>query len=102
MRKIRKLGPLVLGIYLSSCTTACKYFDWEPRPYVGVSANLELMNIQGETIKCDQPAFDRMTCFDEENIAELKSAIGQVENKKTRKRLQKAIKSLDLRVRVKP
>ena len=102
MKRIQKLGPLVLGIFLVSCSTACKKFNWEPRPYVGVSDMQLLINEKGETIQCDQPAFDEMTCFDPENIAELKTAIDEVKNKKLRKRLHKGLKSLDLKVRVKP
>lgn len=102
MRRIQKLGPLVFGIFLVSCSSACKKFDWDPRPYAGVSDIQAVMNEKGETVRCDQPAFDEMTCFDAANIAELKSAIDQIQNKKLRAKLKKGIKSLDLRVRVKP
>lgn len=76
--------------FLSSCTS----FDWEPRPYVGDSPNSQLINEQGETVKCDQPIFDTYTCFDAENMAELVSAIDQIDDKSVREKAQKALKSL--------
>jgi hypothetical protein len=48
------------------------------------------MNAQGEIIKCSEPDFSLMTCFDPENIAELKTAIDNVNNPRLRKKLQKS------------
>lgn len=71
---------LIFAISLASCTS----FDWEPRPYVGDSEHSQIINEHGESVQCAQPEFDTYTCFDEDNIAELKSAIDQINDKQTR------------------
>jgi hypothetical protein len=48
------------------------------------------VNHEEGVIKCDQPLFDTITCFDADNIADLKTAIDQVSNKKIRNKLRKA------------
>ncbi len=88
-KSVQRPALVILSVLFVSCSS-CKKFDWEPRPYVGDSPNLQLVNEFGENIKCDQPAFDEMTCFDAENIAELKSAIDQVKDSKLRRKLQKS------------
>lgn len=84
MLKTQKIVLLPFVIFLVSCSS-CKSFKWEPQPYVGDSVNLQLVNAEGETVMCDQPSFERMTCFDEENIAELKSAIDRINTSKKTK-----------------
>lgn len=88
MKKIQKnvLRISLVCLVASSCTS----FDWEPRPYVGDSQNQQLVNEHGETVRANQPAFDTFTCFDPENIAELKTAIDRVENRRLRSKLQKS------------
>ncbi len=77
---------------IASCSTGCKNFKWEAKPWLGDSVHQQLVNPENEKIKCDQPAFDTMTCFDPENIAELKSAIDRVKmSKKDRVKLNKAL-----------
>lgn len=95
MRKIQKnvLGVFAICLIASSCAS-CKSFKWDARPYVGDSIEQQLINSKGEEIRCDQPAFDEMTCFDAENIAELKTAIDQVNNKKLRKKLQSSFSKI--------
>lgn len=73
------------SLILSSCTS----FDWEAKPWVGDSKSSLLINYLGETIRCDQPAFDTMTCFDPDNIAELRTAIEKIENRKVRNKIKK-------------
>lgn len=85
---------ILLSVLLVSAIS-CGKFDWEPRPYVGDSETSSVFNAEGQSIRCDEPLFNTITCFDAENIAELKSAIDQVNNKKVRKKLQKKFKSLD-------
>lgn len=82
------LKNLILLSVLLVSATSCGDFDWEPRPYVGDSKTSSIVNAEGETITCSQPLFDTITCFDAENIAELKSAIDQVNNKKAQKKLE--------------
>lgn len=86
------LRPMLL---LISCG---KDFDWEPRPWVGDSVSQSLINSQGEIIKTDEPRFDTMTCFDPSNIAELRSAIAQVEDKVVQKKIKEAVKEADTKV----
>lgn len=83
MQSKSKTLALALLLSLTSCG---EDFDWTPRPWVGDSVNQELINQQGEVIKTDEPRFDEMTCFDPANIAELRTAISQIENKKKRKK----------------
>lgn len=87
--------PLLFVTFLVSCSS-CKKFDWTPRPYVGDSTNQELVNVEGETVRCDQPAFDSFTCFDPENLAALKTAIDQINNRKPREKLQRKFKDAHL------
>lgn len=91
MRKtpLNALNAFLICLIASSCAS-CREFKWEARPYVGDSKNSQIMNRESEVIRCDEPRFDEMTCFDAENIAELKTAIDQVNNKKLRKKLQKS------------
>jgi hypothetical protein len=79
------LGPMLLLI-------SCGKFNWDPRPYVGDSASQSLVNGQGETISCNEPMFDQMTCFDPMNIAELKTAIDSIKNDKRRIEAQSTFK----------
>jgi len=75
---------------VASCGTSCKKFDWDPKPYVGDSTKQQLINFNGETVRCDQPEFDTFTCFDPVNIADLKTAIDKVNmTKKQRKKVNK-------------
>ena len=92
MLKIPKNVLLGYVIFLVSCSS-CKDFDWKPDPYVGDSTTTSLFNAEGEVIQCEQPEFDRMTCFDEANIAALKTAIEEVNGvkKKDKKKILKAI-----------
>ena len=74
-------------ICLVSCSSSCKNFEWEPRPYSGNSLKQTIESDIASDIRCDEPAFDEVTCFDAANIAELITAIGEVKNKKLRKKL---------------
>ena len=96
MKKILKLALNVCAIFLIvSCGTGCKEFDWTPEPYSGDSSKQELTSFNGVVIKCDQPAFDEMTCFDSQNMADLKTAIQKVKmNKSDRSRINKIFKKL--------
>jgi len=94
VRKILKLELLVFVIFLTSCGK----FNWTPRPYVGVSDFQIVQNEDGDIISCSEPLFDEMTCFDAENIAELKTAIDQVKDKKLRHKLQSKFKYLTPKV----
>ena len=85
MRKIRKNVLLICAIGLIASCSSCKKFNWSPEPWVGDSTNHQLVKYTGETVKCDQPAFDKFTCFDENNIAELKAEIDNINNKKVKK-----------------
>lgn len=84
-----KLRTLSLGLMLF--VTSCNSFNWEPRPYVGDSITQSLVNSEGEVIQCSQPAFDEMTCFDAENIAELKTAIDEVKDEELKHKLLKKL-----------
>lgn len=86
---------LLFVTFLVSCSS-CKRFNWEARPYVGDSTNLELVNAEGETVRCDQPAFETFTCFDAENLSELKTAIDRINSKKLREKLQEKYNNLAL------
>jgi len=84
MKRILKLGLNLCAIFLIvSCGTGCKSFEWDAKPYSGDSINLQLIKFNGEIIKCDAPAFDEMTCFDSQNMADLRTAIDKVKMKKT-------------------
>ena len=84
MKKILRLGLNVCAIFLIvSCGTGCKSFDWDPQPYSGDSINQELVKYDGAVIKCSQPLFDEMTCFDSQNMADLKTAIDKINMKKS-------------------
>ena len=93
--QIRKLGLLGLGIFLVSCASCNQTFDWEPRPFVGNSIDQNIINAEGNVVACIEPRFDTYTCFDSQNIAELRTAIGEVESKETRNKLYNALKGLD-------
>lgn len=73
---------------ISSCTN----FSWDAQPWSGDSYNSRLVKYTGETMSCDQPAFDKMTCFDEVNMAELKTEISKVSSKRLRRKLLKIFK----------
>lgn len=92
----------MLGLFAIFLTTSCasckKDFDWSPRPYVGDSVNEQIVNGEGEVVTCSQPIFDQYTCFDPDNIAELKTAIDQVEKKSVRKKLQEAVRKVETKV----
>ena len=96
MKKILKYALNVLLIFsIVSCSSACKKFDWEAKPYVGDSKNKQLINSSGEVVMCDQPSFDTYTCFDADNLAELKTAIGDVKmSKKIRERINSVFESV--------
>lgn len=87
------LKKLILLSVLLVSATSCGDFDWEPRPYVGDSETSTVVNAEGQSVRCDAPDFNEFTCFDAENIAELKSAIDQVNNKSVRKLLKKKFDS---------
>lgn len=89
---ILKTPLLVPLLFATSCADA---FNWEPRPYVGDSATQSLINAESHSIRCDEPRFDQMTCFDPQNIAELRSAIGQVKGVDNKKEAKKAMKIID-------
>jgi len=86
---MKKILPLVLLVCVTSCGDE---FSWSPRPYVGDSVSQSLVNSIGEVVRCDEPRFDSFTCFDPENIAELRTAIGRVENKRKRKEAMEAFR----------
>ena len=89
---MHKNGLRIFAIcFLVNACSSCKKFNWEPKPYAGDSKEMHLINAKGEIIRCDQPAFDKMTAFDEENIAELKTAIDQINNRKLRRELHKKL-----------
>jgi hypothetical protein len=102
MHSKRKTQPLVLGLFVIFLTTSCascnQSFDWDPRPSVGDSLGEQIVDDEGNTVKCSEPRFDTYTCFDSENIAELRTAIDQVEDKRVKKKLQKALKDADSKV----
>lgn len=84
-------------IFLVSCGTSCKGdFDWKPDPYRGDSVDQTLTNAEGVVVSCSQPTFDEFTCFDAQNIADLKTAIDKVEGikKKDKKRILKGIDTI--------
>lgn len=98
-RKTRLLGLGLSVIFLTtSCASCNKEFKWEPRPYVGDSIGEQIVNGEGEVIACSEPRFDTYTCFDSKNIAELRTAISRVEDKRVREKLQKALKDADSKV----
>ena len=96
-KRTPSLALVASAIFLVSCSSCNHDFDWNPRPYVGDSVTQSLYSSEGEVVRCDQVVFDSFTCFDPVNIAELRSAIGQVTNKKERKNLEDALKTLDTR-----
>lgn len=81
--------------FVTSCGNS---FDWEPRPYVGDHVTQSLINGEGVTVNTDQPIFSTFTCFDSQNIAELRSAIGQVNNAELKENAKKAAKTIDEKV----
>ena len=86
---MRKLGLVVLVIFLTVSCSSCRDFEWEARPYVGDSTSQSLINGNGESVRCDEPAFDEMTAFDADNMAELIAAIDQVNmSKKSKEKLK--------------
>lgn len=91
---MRKIQNYVLNVFVICLISSCTSWDWNPNPYVGVSDKQLIERENGEVIKCDQPAFDRVVCFDEEDIASLKSAIDEVKNKKLRKKLNRRFNNL--------
>ena len=99
MRKTPLLALVGCVTFLVSCSS-CRQrdFDWEPRPFVGDSITQSLINTEGEVVRCDQVVFDSFTCFDPVNIAELRTAIGQVTDSKERKQLEESLRKLDTQV----
>lgn len=96
MTLMHKTALIVCGIFLVVSCTSCKKFSWSPSPYVGDSVNSQILRAgDGFTIKCDQPEFDRITCFDEEDIISLKNEIDKVNDKKANKKLKDLIKKVD-------
>jgi len=95
MKKTLKLGlnVFLISLILSSCSS-CKKFNWKAKPWVGDSGSSRLVNELGQTIMCNEPKFDRMTCFSEENIAELVAEIKRI-NSKAGKAISKEVKRLD-------
>ena len=85
---IRKLGPSVYAICLSISLASCTgvEWNWKPNPYVGDSRTLSMVNAAGEIIKCDQTAFDDITGFDSDNLAELEASIASLPISKRQKR----------------
>ena len=93
---LNALNVCVISLIVS-CSTSCKKFDWDPKPYVGDHDNQQLVDFNNVTVKCDQPAFSTFTCFDSNNMAELKTAIEEVNmSKKQRKKVNKLFKKLSL------
>jgi len=80
MRKIQLLVLVGCATFLNSCGD----FDWEPRPYLGDHVAQSIVNSEGASVRTDQPIFDRFTCFDEQNIVELKTAIDSIKSDKKR------------------
>jgi len=79
VKKILKSGLNVCVISLLVACSSCQQdFDWVPKPWVGDSKKQQLVDFNNVTVKCNQPAFDKFTCFDADNIAELKTAIDKV------------------------
>ena len=68
---------------------------------MGDSKNQQLVDFNNVTVKCNQPAFDKFTCFDPVNIAELKTAIDKVNlSDKDRKAINKLFeRAMSLKVR---
>jgi len=79
------------------CSSGCRRFKWTAKPWSGDSKHQQLVNPEDVKIKCDQPAFDKMTCFDADNMAELKTAIDRVKmSKLDRIKVNKLFRSLRL------
>lgn len=86
----------VCVIFLAVSCASCKKFEWDPKPYSGDSKHSQLVYYTGETVKCNQPLFDEMTCFDADNIAELKTAIDKVNmSKKQRKKVNNILNKIN-------
>lgn len=82
----------MLIVCVTFLTGSCTSFDWDAQPWSGHSASQSLVKYTGEIIKCDQPEFERMTCFDEINMAELKTEIDRVSSKKIRNKMLRIFK----------
>jgi len=88
-------GIVLLTIFL--ITSSCKSFRWEAKPY---SADYQTQSIyrtaNEDEVSCSQPRFNEFTCFDAQNIADLKTAIERVNGikKKDKKKLLKYIDAL--------
>jgi len=91
MKRTLKLGlnAFLTCLILSSCSS-CKNFDWTARPWVGDSTKSHLVNEEGQSIRCNEPEFDRIVCFDEANMAELVAEIARI-NKKAGKKASKEL-----------
>jgi hypothetical protein len=51
-----------------------------------------MVRSNGEIVKCDQPGFDRITGFSCQDIADLKSEIERINDRKTKSIILKFIK----------
>jgi hypothetical protein len=74
VRKTPKLERNVLLIFsalLVSCSSCKGKFKWDPKPYVGNSIDSTIIREDGRSLACNEPAFDRIVCLDEEDVASL-------------------------------
>lgn len=65
---------------------------------MGDPLNLRLVKYDGTFISVESNEFSKMTCFDPDNIAELKTAIDKVNTSKTKSASDGVFESLTKRV----
>jgi hypothetical protein len=73
MKKILLLGHVAWLICLTACET--NKWSWVARPYMADSETQAIWSSQGESVKASDPNFGQFTCFDANNIIELKQNI---------------------------
>lgn len=61
---------------------SCINWTWEADPYEPSVEYKDVMNADGESVSFDDPAFEKFTCFDEDNMAELIINIKKLKLKK--------------------
>jgi len=91
---MKKILRCVLNVSVILSLSSCTSWDWEPDPYVGDSVNQLLVRESGETIQCNQPAFDRVVCLDEKDFSDLITEIDNIKNNKLRRKLRNKYKQV--------
>lgn len=82
---------LPLFLILFSCASCNDRFEWDAKPYAADSKAQHLINKNGETVKCNQSAFDDFIAFPSQNIADLKAEIDRINKKHGNKKMQREI-----------